>query len=74
MQQQREKFAFSEGELAVRLNFSKAALRKWRKQGRGPRFVRLESKIIRYLASDVEIWLQAHATGPAGQHKGASNA
>lgn len=62
MQRDSQRIAFSEGELARQLGVSRAGLRKWRGQGRGPQFVRL-GKCIRYLAADVEAWLKAHASG-----------
>jgi predicted DNA-binding transcriptional regulator AlpA len=68
MNSEEHKIAFSEGALARKLDLSRAALRKWRAQGRGPRFVKL-GKCVRYLASDVDDWLQAHASD-----KGASYA
>jgi predicted DNA-binding transcriptional regulator AlpA len=62
MERDAQRIVFSEGELAKQLVVSRAALRKWRGQGRGPRFLRL-GKCIRYLAADVEAWLKAHASG-----------
>lgn len=37
-------------------------LKKWRREGRGPRFLRIGHK-IRYRASDVAEWLESRAEG-----------
>lgn len=62
--------ALSESELARRANVSIAALRKWRREGTGPRFLKL-GRLVRYLAQDVDRWLEAHAVvsgrQPGGQ-------
>jgi len=52
--------AVSESELARRADVSIAVLRKWRREGRGPRFLKL-GRLIRYLVRDVDAWLEAHA-------------
>ena len=57
MQSDVKRLAFSESELGQQLRISPAALRKWRAEGRGPRFVRL-GKCVRYLVGDVESWLK----------------
>ena len=43
----------SEAAVAIRLGVSKAALRVWRRQGRGPVFCRF-GKCVRYSPRDVE--------------------
>lgn len=48
--------AINESELARQANISTAVLRKWRREGKGPRFVKL-GRLIRYLVKDVEVWL-----------------
>jgi predicted DNA-binding transcriptional regulator AlpA len=57
-QQTPQRTAISESALATQLDISQAALRKWRSQGKGPRFVRL-GRCVRYLVADVEAWLNA---------------
>jgi predicted DNA-binding transcriptional regulator AlpA len=52
--------AISESELARRTAVSTAVLRKWRREGTGPRFLRL-GRCVRYLVSDVDMWLRSHA-------------
>jgi hypothetical protein len=52
--------AMTESELARRASVSVAALRKWRREGRGPRFLRL-GRLIRYLVEDVDAWLHSNS-------------
>jgi len=63
--------AMTESELARRASVSVAALRKWRRDGTGPRFLRL-GRLIRYLVGDVDIWLHSHAFG-GNQQRGAKD-
>jgi hypothetical protein len=58
--------AITESELARRASVSIAVLRKWRREGRGPRFLKL-GRLIRYLAGDVDVWLHSHAFGGSKQ-------
>jgi excisionase family DNA binding protein len=55
----------TETEAAARLGLKVATLRAWRHQGRGPVFVRL-GRAIRYLASDLEEFLNANRQRGAG--------
>lgn len=48
---------------ARRLGLKVATLRAWRRQARGPAYVRL-GRAVRYLASDVEDFLRANRHGP----------
>lgn len=52
--------AINESELARRAAVSTAALRKWRREGTGPRFLRL-GRCVRYLIQDVDTWLHSRA-------------
>jgi excisionase family DNA binding protein len=52
----------TEVELSERLNVSLASLRRWRLEGRGPRFVKVGS-LVRYRPEDLDEWL---ASLPAG--------
>jgi excisionase family DNA binding protein len=52
----------TEIELSERLNVSLASLRRWRLEGRGPRFVKVGS-LVRYRPEDLDEWL---ASLPAG--------
>jgi hypothetical protein len=44
---------------AAYVDFSAAALRKWRREGKGPAFVRV-GRSIRYRIQDLDTWLAAH--------------
>jgi predicted DNA-binding transcriptional regulator AlpA len=55
--------AINESELARQANISTAVLRKWRREGKGPRFVKL-GRLVRYLVRDVEVWLDDQAVNP----------
>jgi len=52
--------ALTEREVAQLLRCSIAALRRWRREGRGPDFVRVE-RLVRYLASDIGSFLEKNA-------------
>lgn len=52
----------TEQEVAQQLNVSLAALRRWRLEGRGPRFIKV-SALVRYRPDELEQWL---ASRPAG--------
>jgi predicted DNA-binding transcriptional regulator AlpA len=61
-QGQHERDAMGEPRLARRLSVSQALLRKWRRAGGGPPFVRLGRRVV-YLWSDVEAWLETKRQG-----------
>jgi hypothetical protein len=63
--------AMTETEVARKASVSIGALRKWRREGRGPRFLKL-GRLIRYLVGDVDIWLRSRAFG-GSQHGGAKD-
>jgi predicted DNA-binding transcriptional regulator AlpA len=52
----------TEEEVARQLHVSLAALRRWRLEGRGPRFIKV-SALVRYRPEELEQWL---ASRPAG--------
>lgn len=52
--------ALNESEVARQIGISVSGLRKWRRDGKGPRAIRL-GRLIRYLAQDVEQYLLDHA-------------
>ena len=52
----------SEKQAARVLAVSIAALRRWRREGRGPEFTRLE-RCIRYNVKSIESWLAEHSSG-----------
>lgn len=53
-------YLLREHDVARRLAISVAALRRWRRERRGPRYRKL-GRAVRYLQSDVNRWLEAHA-------------
>ncbi len=59
----------NEGEVAQLLQCTKSALRRWRREGRGPRFVRL-GRLIRYSPSDLEEFIEQNSVGGAQLKKG----
>ena len=59
-----ETLALTESETARMLSISISGLRKWRRNGSGPRFVRL-GRLVRYLGTDVQSWLDQNAFEPA---------
>ena len=52
----------SEKQAARILAVSIAALRRWRSEGRGPEFTRLE-RCIRYSTKSIERWLAENSSG-----------
>jgi predicted DNA-binding transcriptional regulator AlpA len=50
--------ALDEKQVAQLINVSVALLRKWRRGKDGPRWVKLGGRAVRYLAKDVEAWLE----------------
>src|SRR5947207_2337611 len=63
----------TETEAAARLGLKVATLRAWRNQRRGPAYVRL-GRAIRYLAIDIEEFLDSNRHGPRLEHKSSSQA
>jgi len=54
----------SEKEAATRLSCTPAALRRWRRERRGPKFVTL-GRLIRYRESDLESFVEANTQNVA---------
>lgn len=50
--------------LAKALGVSTKTLDRWRRGGEGPAFVQVGAS-VRYLASDVDAWIDANRTDPA---------
>jgi len=50
----------TEGEVATVLQCTKSALRRWRREGRGPRYVRV-GRLIRYRQPDLELFIEKNA-------------
>ena len=53
-------------EAALALRLSERTLERWRVQGTGPRFVRLNHS-IRYRPADVELWLASRIVGSTSE-------
>ncbi len=47
----------TEGEAATYLRFTRRALQAWRCQGRGPRYVKISARAVRYRLEDLEQWI-----------------
>ena len=58
--------SLTEVEAAARLGLKVATLRAWRHQRRGPAFVRL-GRAIRYLANDLDTFVDANRHAPHGR-------
>jgi predicted DNA-binding transcriptional regulator AlpA len=58
-----------EREAAARLSVTPAALRKWRSIGRGPRFLRLGSRMIRYHENDLQHFMEQGTVYPFAKMK-----
>jgi hypothetical protein len=72
----------NEKQAARILAVSVAALRRWRREGRGPKFARLE-RCVRYSVKSIECWLAENSSGngkiadlpsPAERHAHATGA
>ena len=50
-------------ETAAMLNCSEAALRLWRRQGRGPKSVKLGRRLVRYDARSILEFLEINTSG-----------
>ena len=54
----------TERETAERLRCTVAALRRWRREHRGPKWIKL-GRLIRYSIADLESFIAASTEGPA---------
>jgi predicted DNA-binding transcriptional regulator AlpA len=45
-------------EVAEMLNVTQDGLRRWRREGQGPKAVKLSYHTLRYRLEDVEIWIE----------------
>ena len=66
-----ERRLVNEREAARLVGFSVAALIKWRREGRGPRYIRV-GRSIRYRVSDLVEWIQRHTVGQSSSACGLS--
>lgn len=49
----------TETEASKLIEFSTRTLQKWRVLGRGPKFVRVSARAIRYRREDIDAWIEA---------------
>ena len=61
--------ALTETDVAKRLGLSVATLRAWRLKRKGPRFVRF-GRAVRYLAADVERFIESSLVENVARHAG----
>ncbi|MCB9480026.1 MAG: helix-turn-helix domain-containing protein [Planctomycetaceae bacterium] len=54
-----KQIVLSETQAAQRLALTPRALQAWRYQGRGPKFVRISARCVRYRVEDLDAWLEA---------------
>lgn len=47
----------TEAEAAAYLSLTKRALQAWRYQGRGPHFVKISARAVRYRLEDLQEWV-----------------
>lgn len=51
----------TEKRAAEMLGFTPRALQAWRRNGKGPRYIFVSSRAVRYRPSDLLVWVEAHA-------------
>ena len=60
---------YNESELAAECRIARATLEKWRREGKGPPYIKLGKRVV-YRASAVEAWLEEQTVGAAPARKG----
>lgn len=58
-----QRIVTTEEDAAAFVGYTPAALRAWRRQGRGPAYIRV-GRSVRYRISDLDEWLGAHRVDP----------
>ncbi|HOQ47571.1 MAG TPA: helix-turn-helix domain-containing protein [Bryobacteraceae bacterium] len=61
MNQSTSQRLLNEWQVADSCSISVLTLRKWRSEGRGPRYVKIGA-LVRYRPDDVDAWIQSHAS------------
>jgi len=56
----------NEREAGKYLGVSAAVLRLWRAEGKAPRYFRAGEKLVRYRRADLDLWIEARLSAPAG--------
>lgn len=54
-----------ESEAAAFLGFTRRALQNWRQSNKGPRFIRISSRAVRYRRRDLIEWMERNTRKPA---------
>ena len=57
----------TEAEFCNRFNIRLWTARRWRSEGRGPKFIKLGGTMVRYKLADAEAFVDSSPTGGAGQ-------
>jgi predicted site-specific integrase-resolvase len=63
MPELRDPLVVTEREVARLLSVSRAALRRWRREGRGPEYTRLERRCVRYNLRSIETFVNKNLSG-----------
>lgn len=63
---------WTEDEVADFLQVKNFTLRKWRREGGGPTFVRCGGRLIRYTPADVHAWVNANRFGSIAHELGST--
>lgn len=59
----------TQAQLAEYLSVSRSTIALWRNKGKGPKFVRLGGRTIRYLIDDVREYLASNARHPRKENE-----
>ncbi len=51
-------------ETAALLRIKPATLHAWRMRGRGPRFIRMNARLVRYPMAEIEAWVERSTVAP----------
>ena len=57
-------------EAAQYLQVAPSSLKYWRAKGKGPRYIRLESRSVRYRRADLDAWVERCALDTVPNAKG----
>jgi predicted DNA-binding transcriptional regulator AlpA len=60
-----QQHALTERQAGRYLGISAATLRLWRSRGVGPRYFKAGKKLVRYLTTDLNLWIEAHLSTPS---------